>query len=212
MSDTARDYQTNDLASTKGLEEFFEPLATLGQTTSDLAIANPGQAQATPDQIGLEIEQAAKLLGVSNRTILRRLQKKTLEGFKINGPFGPEWRVSEKALTTLGNPLATLGQATPDLAIATRGQPRTTPIQLVLHDIDEGEAELAQKDSANSQAFTTTNIDVADLLLKLEGASYRIGYLESKLEEKNSQIKLLTDSQRKPGWWAKFSSWFFKGQ
>jgi hypothetical protein len=58
MSDTARDYQTNDLASTKGLEEFFEPLATLGQTTSDLAIANPGQAQATPDQIGLEIEQA----------------------------------------------------------------------------------------------------------------------------------------------------------
>jgi hypothetical protein len=81
-----------------------------------------------------------------------------------------------------------------------------------LHDIDEGEAELAQKDSANSQAFTTTNIDVADLLLKLEGASYRIGYLESKLEEKNSQIKLLTDSQRKPGWWAKFSSWFFKGQ
>jgi len=133
------------------------------------------------------------------------LQKKTLEGFKINGPFGPEWRVSEKALTTLSQPLTTLGQATPV-------QPHATPVHLVLHDIEERESELEQQDSANSQALTTTNIDIADLLLKLEGASYRIGYLESKLEEKNSQIKLLTDSQHKPGWWAKFSSWFFKGQ
>ncbi len=205
MSDTARDYQTSVPASTEGLEEFFEPLATTGQATPDLAIAIPYQPQATPVHVGLEIEQAAKLLGVSNRTILRRLQKKTLEGFKINGPFGPEWRVSEKALTTLSQPLTTLGQATPV-------QPHATPVHLVLHDIEERESELEQQDSANSQALTTTNIDIADLLLKLEGASYRIGYLESKLEEKNSQIKLLTDSQHKPGWWAKFSSWFFKGQ
>jgi excisionase family DNA binding protein len=212
MSDTARDYKINNLASTEGLDEFFEPLATLGQSTPDLAIATPDQTQATPDHAGLAIEQAAKILGVSNRTILRRLQKKTLDGFKINGPFGPEWRVSKKALTTHSQTLITLGLATPDLAIATPVQPQTSPVHLIFQDIEEEESEREQPDSANSQTLTTTNIDIADLLLKLEGASYRIGYLESKLEEKNSQIKLLTDSQHKPSWWAKFSSWFFKGQ
>ena len=47
---------------------------------------------------------------------------------------------------------------------------------------------------------------------QLQGATYRNGYLESKLEDREQQIKLLTDSQHKGGWWAKFSSWFFKGK
>lgn len=47
---------------------------------------------------------------------------------------------------------------------------------------------------------------------QLQGATYRNGYLESKLEDREQQIRLLTDSQHKGGWWAKFSSWFFKGK
>jgi hypothetical protein len=53
---------------------------------------------------------------------------------------------------------------------------------------------------------------IQELQLKLEGATYRIGYLEAQLENERAQIKLLTDSQHKGGWWAKFSSWFFKGK
>ena len=43
---------------------------------------------------------------------------------------------------------------------------------------------------------------------KLEAASMRIGYLEARTENYESQIKLLTDSQHKRGWWVRFSSWF----
>jgi hypothetical protein len=35
---------------------------------------------------------------------------------------------------------------------------------------------------------------IEQLQAKLEGATYRIGYLESKLEDRDYQIKLLTDS------------------
>lgn len=42
---------------------------------------------------------------------------------------------------------------------------------------------------------------------KLEAASYRIGWLESQLQEREKELKLLTDSQHKPGLWAKFTAW-----
>lgn len=44
---------------------------------------------------------------------------------------------------------------------------------------------------------------------QLQAASYRNGYLEAQLQERDSQIKLLTDSQSKHrGWWHKCMSWF----
>jgi hypothetical protein len=42
------------------------------------------------------------------------------------------------------------------------------------------------------------------LLRKLEGATYRIGYLEALLETERQQVKLLTDSQHKDRWWTRF--------
>jgi hypothetical protein len=58
---------------------------------------------------------------------------------------------------------------------------------------------------------------------ELQGAYWRNGRLESQVEELQKivqfqeeqlreHMKLLTDSQHKPGWWAKFSTWFFKIQ
>lgn len=46
------------------------------------------------------------------------------------------------------------------------------------------------------------------LSAKLEAASHRNGYLEAQLAEKDVQIKLLTDSQRKQSFWRRFCSWF----
>lgn len=47
---------------------------------------------------------------------------------------------------------------------------------------------------------------------KLEAATYRVGYLEAQLAYKSEQIKLLTDSQKKPrGALARFFSWFMGG-
>ena len=46
------------------------------------------------------------------------------------------------------------------------------------------------------------------LAAKLEAASHRNGYLEAQTESYQEQIKLLTDSQHKSGWWTRFCSWF----
>lgn len=46
------------------------------------------------------------------------------------------------------------------------------------------------------------------LSAKLEAASHRNGYLEAQLVGKEEQIKLLTDSQHKTGWWSRFCFWF----
>lgn len=43
---------------------------------------------------------------------------------------------------------------------------------------------------------------------QLQAATYRNGYLESQLESKELQIKLLTDSQPKRTGWSRFWSWF----
>ena len=53
------------------------------------------------------------------------------------------------------------------------------------------------------------NVNVDELLRKLEGATYRIGYLEAQLEAERQQVKLLMDSQHKGSWWAGFKKWFF---
>ncbi|PZM77185.1 MAG: hypothetical protein DKT66_28510 [Candidatus Melainabacteria bacterium] len=47
---------------------------------------------------------------------------------------------------------------------------------------------------------------------RLEAANHRNGYLEAQAEGFQEQIKLLTDSQHKRGWWARFSSWFMTGR
>lgn len=43
---------------------------------------------------------------------------------------------------------------------------------------------------------------------KLEALTMRAGYLEAQLESHQNQIKLLTDSQHKAGWWHKSWRWF----
>jgi hypothetical protein len=47
---------------------------------------------------------------------------------------------------------------------------------------------------------------------ELQGAVWRNGYLEAQLEAERRQVKLLTDSQNKNNWWAKFMSWFFRSR
>ena len=60
---------------------------------------------------------------------------------------------------------------------------------------------------------------IRELEAKLEGATFRNGYLAAENEGlksvigiKDSHIKLLTDSQHKRGWWSRFSSWFVTGR
>ena len=196
MSDTARDYQTIPAATTDGMEDLFEPLASPAQPNLD-------HGQATPDQEQLwSIDQAAKFLKVSPRTVLRRLQKGTLGGSKIQGQFGPEWRVLPLAIPA--QPSSSQAQVTPIQVWPTLSQPEPPQAN------PELVAELRQQ-VADLKA--ELNKKLADAQREIQAAAFRNGYLESQLEAERHQIKLLTDSQHKDGsLWAKFSSWFFKAQ
>jgi hypothetical protein len=85
-------------------------------------------------------------------------------------------------------------------------------------DIVQGVTEVTQGETEASQGGTEAkHLEVLQqFMLKLEAANYRIGWLESQLHERETdvqELKLLVDTQRKPGWWwTKFTSWFFKGQ
>lgn len=224
MSDTARDYQPLSAATTDGMEDLFEPKDTPAQPNL-LAQYSPGldnlQAEDSPalDTIGQPwtVAEAAKQLRVSEKTILRRLQKGTLAGHKVIGQFGLEWRI---------NPIEVKDRI-PEIA-----QPRTpqdicpvqdTPAQAV-EIIEPRTPQDISTESENSiltiaveqptnlviQILEEQKQEIAALREQLEGAIYRNGYLESKLEDREKQILMLTDSQHKGGWWAKFSSWFFK--
>lgn len=55
----------------------------------------------------LTLEEAAKRLNLSERTIQRRLKRGQLTGYKVDGDRGPEWRI------TLGESLDTKLKAIP---------------------------------------------------------------------------------------------------
>jgi predicted DNA-binding transcriptional regulator YafY len=145
---------------------------------------------------GLSIEEAAKALSVKPRTVLRRLQKGALAGFKIDGQFGPEWRV-----TNFG-PLTSPGQANTDLGLTTPDQPNT-------HDSAGDSSELvAELRQQITELKTELDRKVSEAQREIQAAAFRNGYLESQLETEREQVKLLTDRQHKTGRWRRFYSWF----
>jgi predicted RNase H-like nuclease (RuvC/YqgF family) len=74
-------------------------------------------------------------------------------------------------------------------------------------NIIEESSKRADVDRALLEELRSRN---SELETKLQAASWRNGYLESKLEERDIQIKLLTDSQQKPSWWQRFKAFFVK--
>jgi hypothetical protein len=188
MSDTARDYQTVEPPTTEGLEDLFTQGVPEGLPL--------GVPQGLPE--GLPVDEAALRLGLSERAVLKRLRRGTLKGFKVPAKRGEKWLVSLEGLPagpTEGVPVEVEGL--PDLEeeilFAPQGLPEGVPsgVEQLVSLVQDLQAKL---DKANDQ---------------LQSASFRNGYLESKLEERDKEIKLLTDSQHKGSWWADFKKWFF---
>lgn len=171
MSDTARDYQDFRPTATEGLDELFDAEVVPGPT-------DPYQVGPTE---GLPVEEAAKVLGLSVKTIKDRLRKGKLSGFKSKDRFGEKWMVClDGADQVVPGPTELVGPTSPYQVGPTDGQ------------------------SAVVEAYKE---QIKELQNKLEAASYRLGFLEHERETYLEQIKLLTDSQHKPGWWARFKKW-----
>lgn len=196
MSQPAPELRPLETAAIEGLEDLFAPAIMDGQARPGHGQANTSHGQATPDHqsAALTIDEAAAILGVTSRTILRRLQKQSLSGFKIAGQFGPEWRV-----------LLSNADSTPTQANTSHGQ--TTPDHIdfqIIPSENELVTELRRQIDALKAELESK---VSEAQREIQAASFRNGYLESQLENQRDQIKLLTDSQHKPGWWARFKKW-----
>jgi hypothetical protein len=203
MSDTARSYQPNQPADNHGWDDFFAAESCEG-VPQELPVGVPE---------GVPVELASSILGLTDRAVLKRLRRGTLEGFKIKTKYGEKWLVSRKELP-VGLPSGSPTSGGLDSAIEislVSGTPEELPGIPVVQSLECEGLPLAQATELDKLcdlvALLQEKLEKANE--QLQGATFRNGFLEAKLEEKENQILLLTDSKGKQGWWARFSSWFF---
>lgn len=217
MTDTTHDYLTQDPAATDGLDDFFQEGLP------------PGVPEVLP--LGVPVSEAANLLGVSERAVLKRLRRGTLKGFKVTAKRGLKWLVSKEELPDqeeagvldveeglpAGVPFEEEGVPEPETPIqATDSPDSATEIHyssgLLIEEegLPQEETGVPLSQSADLIRLVSqlqSNLDKANE--QLQSACFRNGYLESKLEEKEREIKLLTDSQHnKPRFFSRLKSWF----
>lgn len=176
-----------DALSVNGLEHVLEGGDTL----------SPGE-MSPRDLAGdvWTVETAIRILGITKRTVLRKLKNGELKGHKVNGPYGLEWRITPPDRSgDMGGDRVT-GDMSPgvDHVVTTLTTFSSEPDL-----IEEFRKQISELKAENQS-----------LQKELQGANWRNGYLESQTEIKDLQIRLLTDSQHKLSWWSKFASWFLK--
>lgn len=207
MTDTARNIEHLDPASTEGLADLFtsaeQTLISDGGDSDQTVIIEQGDPDQTPVSTLINperwtLQETAERLSLSLVTVRRRLQKGTLKGHKVQGLNGPEWRIDppeQTLITDRGDSDQTM--------IAEQSDPYQTPVNTLINpDQQIVTALLARITEVESKLSEAQNA--------LQSASWRNGYLESQLESQRDQIKLLTDSQHKPGWWQRFKQMFVK--
>lgn len=213
MGDPAPDLTNNPLAI-EGMESLFAedgPKSTDSQngTVQDQTNDSSCSVQDSPSRLvhPITVEEAARLLNISSNAVCKRLRKGTLIGKKIVGKFKDEWLVEGAGLIEILNVEFDKAEDSPasNASASSTVQDQTKESPDPVQDGPDSMSrilDLVEKQSA-----------------KLEAAAGQIGYLQAQLEAqtkqlqiKDDQLKLLTDSQHKQGWWARFVSWFVTGR
>jgi excisionase family DNA binding protein len=201
MNATARDFNSQP-ADTNGLEDIFE----LNGVTSE-TVAGPSQDEGpgpSHQSVLLTALEVADSLSISKRSVIRLIQEGKLRATKTEGRYLIDPESVEQRKRVL--PVARRSRDEGLGPSQDEGPGPSQDQETVYVSLDiEGPGPTGPTQNTNT-------LDAERLLKDLEAASYRIGYLESKLEERDLAIKLLTDSQHKPSWLSKFASWFFKAQ
>ena len=197
MTDTARNIERLDPASTDGLADLFTSHDRQSQDSLDSQVISLDSVEASSgsQDKAVSVQEAARHLGISPITVLRRLNKGSLAGYKVEGTFGIEWRVSldtfdRQSQDSLDSQVISL-----DAVEASSGSQDTAEKSLIL--------ELREQISMLREELSHERIEAQR---QLQAAVFRNGYLEAQLETKDSEIKLLTDSQQqaKATWWQRF--------
>lgn len=185
MNATARDFNSLP-ADTNGLEDIFD--------VSEIPETSDSQSGPGENHLILTVAEASAHLKMPLSTMYRRVRAGKFK--TVNGEDG-----TVRIILPLKFP----------------SENQNGEVILTDSHCENQNGEVILNDSHDENHFHTTEPppDLGALIgllndrdHKLEAASYRIGYLESQLEERDRAIKLLTDSQHKPSWWTKFASWF----
>lgn len=220
MGDPALE-RTNSPLAIEGLEFLFEPepvtkdvapeperVARLEEPVTGITEAVPTSGEPIP------VEAAAKALGTSVNALKKRLRKGTLRGSKLDTKHGEKWFIDANSLKEQQAPVAelTASDAAPvPKSKASDAAPVTGAKEPITH-------AAAEEIKTERPGISELLAKIKELEHKLEGATFRTGYLEAEneglravMEAQSGHIKLLTDSQHrsqlKRGW-SRFWSWF----
>lgn len=131
------------------------------------------------------LTEAATALNVSTRTILRKLKKGELNGYKVSGANGPEWRIFAVA-----NESATVN-----------------PVKTYVTPVSQEES--IEPDQGNNSGFESLLKILESQAEQLKAASQVMVYQIEKLEEKDRQIKSLQYRKPKMTWWDYLKKFLF---
>jgi hypothetical protein len=178
----------NDPLAMEGLETLFDG-------------SEPGSAMRNQDEEpssepvnteSIEVvstEEAANRLGISSRAVIKRLKSGALHGYRDESKQRAEWKIYWK-------------EPTPEPKGTNNGT---------------GSSNQTGRQEPNGTGSASYLVDLNKQLLdQLQVLTYRNGFLESQLlerqrdiEKRDAELKLLTDSQHnEQGWWTRFCSWF----
>ena len=196
MTDTARNIELLDPASTDGLADFFDvqkqletieiPSETVGIPNETIEILAKTSETLGETVKSYSVAEAQKLLNLPRSTINRHIQSGKYQTVKgTDGKTRILLRQSEIPIQS---------HETVEIPVET------------IEILGETSTETSTETSEKNQVLPSGNVDVSELLRKLEAATYRLGYLEAQLEGKDREIRLLTDSQQqaKATWWQRF--------
>lgn len=134
-------------------------------------------------------DEAAKHLGVSQRTVFKRLKEGSIKGIRVQGKYRVEWRIE---------PIET---SVPGIEVAFEDDDE---IRSGYGADQEGAPDRAQnlREQASGASLRLQELESLLGVIRekdqlLQAATYRNGYLEAQLAHREQEIKLLTDSQHK---------------
>jgi hypothetical protein len=216
VSELAPEVKT-DPVSIEGMEILFdqdspEKNSPESMSVQDRTTISPNSVQDSPGKLvrPITVEEAARLLNISTNAVCKRLRKGSLTGQKTTGKYKDEWLVEGSELIEILKVDFSSFQDSPEIISAESGSV-------------QDQTKLSPGSVQESPDSLTRLVDLVEKqAAKLETAAGQIGYLKAQLESqgnylegqaklleaKEAEIKLLTDSQHKVGWWSRFSAWF----
>ena len=149
-----------------------EPATT--DDTASPALPVMGDSGLSWADTTVSLVEAAERLGVSERTVLRRIQKGMLPAYKIETPHGQAWRITLDSTPDSASPAA----PAPPAKVSVRGDTHETQALLKLLEDERRER--------------------GALVQRNEQLAGQVGFLQAKMQDQDRQIALLMAPKDEP--------------